>query len=144
MIVMAVVDDNNGMMFNRRRQSKDRILRERMLSLAEGGRLWMNEYSCQQFSEDGSAEAGANVKFCVDEEFLKKAGWGEYCFVENIPLIPYEKSIEKIILFKWNRKYPSDLKFDINVGNPPWNLAETREFSGSSHEKITEEVYVRG
>ena len=30
MIIMVCVDDNNGMMFNKRRQSQDRVLRQRM------------------------------------------------------------------------------------------------------------------
>ena len=34
MIIMVCVDDNNGMMFNKRRQSQDRVLRQRMLELA--------------------------------------------------------------------------------------------------------------
>ena len=34
MIVIVCVDDNNGMMFNKRRQSQDRVLRQRMLELA--------------------------------------------------------------------------------------------------------------
>lgn len=142
MIVMAVVDDNNGMMFHGRRQSKDRVLRERMLALAEGEKLWMNAYSCQQFS-DGDA-VKACEKICVDEEFLKKAGQGDYCFAENVSIASQEDSIEKIILFRWNRKYPSDFKLDIDLDSSLWKLEEVREFSGSSHERITEEVYIRG
>ena len=138
MILIVAVDEDKGMMFNRRRQSKDRVLRERILSLAKGGKLWMNAYTRRQFPEDAHAE------IIVDEKFLEKAGFGDYCFLENIPASPYEDRIEKIILFWWNRKYPSDTWFDIDLEGGGWKLSETREFSGSSHEKITEEVYVRG
>lgn len=138
MIVIAVVDDNKGMMFNKRRQSKDQVLRERILSLAGEGKLWMNEYTYRQFLDCSIG----NIR--VDEKFLDKAGAGEYCFVENTPVIPYEKRIEEIILFKWNRRYPSDFWFEIDLDGPEWKLSETREFTGSSHEKITEEVYVCG
>ncbi len=137
MILIAVVDDDYGMMFNRRRQSKDSALRERVLSLAGDGKLWMNAYTYGQFSDsDGSA-------ICVDEDFLAKAGTGEYCFAENVPLDSCEEDIEEIILFRWNRKYPSDVRFAIDLGDSVWKLTKTREFAGSSHEKITEEVYVR-
>ena len=51
MILIAVVDDRNGMMFNKRRQSKDSVLQERILMMAENGRLWMNTYTYRQFSE---------------------------------------------------------------------------------------------
>ena len=138
MILIVAVDEDKGMMFNRRRQSKDRVLRERILSLAKGGKLWMNAYTRRQFPEDAQGE------IIVDEKFLEKAGFGDYCFLENIPSSPYEDRIEKIILFWWNRKYPSDTWFDIDLEGGGWKLSETREFSGSSHEKITEEVYVRG
>ncbi|MCI8559737.1 MAG: ribonuclease Z [Dorea sp.] len=138
MIVIAAIDDNKGMMFNKRRQSKDSAVIKRILSLSGCGRLWMNTYTYQQFSGCDTSE------ICVDEEFLYKAGAGEYCFVEDHLLAPWEKEIEEIILFKWNRKYPSDLWFDIDVGSPVWKLIETKEFTGSSHERITEEVYVRG
>lgn len=138
MILTAVVDDDNGMMFNKRRQSKDSVLRERLLALAQGGKLWMNSYTLRQFSEDD------REKIQADEDFLDHAGPGEYCFVENVPAAPYDERIEKIVLFRWNRKYPADAWFDINLDEGGWKLSETREFSGSSHEKITEEVYVRG
>ncbi len=44
MIVIAAVDDCMGMMFNKRRQSQDRVLRQRIISLAEGKNIWMNAY----------------------------------------------------------------------------------------------------
>ena len=49
MIVCVAVDDNLGMTFNKRRQSQDRVLRERLLELTQGRDLWMNSYSVQQF-----------------------------------------------------------------------------------------------
>ena len=36
MILIVCVDDHNGMMFNHRRQSQDRILRGDILELTEG------------------------------------------------------------------------------------------------------------
>ncbi len=90
MIVVAVVDDNMGMMFNKRRQSKDRALRERILALAGKGKLWMNEYTYQQFSD---CDTGG---IQVDPDFLDKAGGGEFCFVENDSVVPCAKDIEKI------------------------------------------------
>ena len=36
MIVCVAVDDNLGMTFNKRRQSQDRVLRERLLELTQG------------------------------------------------------------------------------------------------------------
>ena len=50
MIIIASVDDNMGMMFNHRRQSQDRVLREHILEATKDGKLWMNHYSAKQFS----------------------------------------------------------------------------------------------
>ena len=51
MILIAAADDSYGMMFNHRRQSQDRVLRQRMLELTAGHTLWMNAYSAKQFAE---------------------------------------------------------------------------------------------
>ena len=56
-------------------------------------------------------------------------------------LKPHENIIEKLILFKWNRVYPKDFIFDIDISD--WNLLETTDFPGNSHSKITMEVYTR-
>ncbi len=135
MNVIVVIDDKGGMMFNKRRQSKDRGLRKNMLSEVEDAKLWMNAYSFGQFEE----EMGTNV--CVDEGFVDKAEVGEYCFVENLPLQEHEDRIEKLILYKWNQVYPSDLKLDIDLNSLNWQLVTTEEFEGSSHDKITKEVW---
>lgn len=95
----------------------------------------MNAYSHRQFKNmDGKQIAQA-------EDFLELAKPGEYCFVENVSVKPYEEKIEKLILFRWNRKYPGDFFLDIDPSGKPWKLMQTDEFSGSSHENITMEVY---
>ena len=137
MNIITVIDDGGGLMFNHRRQSQDRALRERVLALSDGSRLWMNAYTRRQFAD---TESGS---ISVDEDFLQKAPDGDFCFVENVPLLPVVERVERVILFRWNRAYPSDVKLDLDLSAPPWNLAETVEFPGFSHEKITQEVYVR-
>lgn len=136
MILLAVVDDRNGMMFNNRRQSQDRVMRERICELSAGSRLWMNQYSYKLFIK---SETPANIM--VDDNFLALAGADDLCFVENTDIHPYTDRIKKIILFKWNRAYPGDTFFPMDLGE--WKLVYTEEFAGSSHEKITVETYVR-
>ncbi|NMP36999.1 MAG: ribonuclease Z [Clostridiales bacterium] len=135
MILMACVDDNMGMLFNKRRQSQDKVLRAHILDITANSRLWMNYYSARQFEPDTEPQIN------IDENFLSKAAPGEFCFTEDVDVGVYEQQVEKIILFKWNRRYPGDLHFNINLSN--WRLVESHDFVGSSHEKITEEVYVR-
>ena len=137
MIVMVCLDDKNGMMFNGRRQSKDRVLRERILELVGENKLWMNAYSAKQFG----AEQILNVQ--VEEELLRKAGTGEFCFVEEQTLMDVEERIEKLVVFRWNRVYPADQYLDLDIVFGNWKLLEQSEFAGHSHEKITMEVYGR-
>ncbi len=139
MNIIVCVDDNYGMMFNNRRQSQDRVLREHILSLSSRSRLWINHYTEKQFSQDSNSAEHLNV----DDDFLDKAAPGEYCFVEDAPVASYESNTEKIILFKWNRKYPGDFHFDIDLSGKGWKLTSSEDFPGFSHEKITMEVYER-
>ena len=52
MKVIVVIDDKNGLLFNHRRQSQDRIIREKILSIIQGRKLWMNAYSHRQFKDE--------------------------------------------------------------------------------------------
>ena len=133
MKLIVCVDDNFGMLFNKRRQSKDSHLRADMLELTREGNLWMNAYSANQF-EDASA-------LHVDEAFLDKAAMDDYCFVENTDMLPYADGISGVIVYRWNRAYPSDVKFPIDLFQDRWTLISSTEFAGSSHEKITREIY---
>ena len=135
MIVCVAIDDNLGMMFNNRRQSQDKILREHMINMCSGSKLWMNEYSGSQF------EMPLSEQVIVDEDFLEKAGSDDYCFVENMPLAAYEERIQRFIVFKWNRIYPADTYFDIPLSEHGWELINVTEFEGNSHKNITKEEW---
>ena len=134
MILIVAVDDKNGMTFGGRRQSMDSRLRERIIKTVGENKLLMNAYSAKQFTE--------NKKITVDEDFLAAAGKGEYCFLENSDITPFADRVERVILYRWNRVYPSGEKFPIHLFENRWRLTETSDFTGNSHDKITEEIYV--
>lgn len=138
MILIVCLDDKNGMMFNKRRQSKDSAVRADIAAEAGNGVLWMNEYSAKQFAEDDNA-LFMDIK--VNETFMDEAAPGEYCFLEGAGASDIENRIEKLIVYKWNRLYPSDVRFDLPLDE--WKLESTVDFPGSSHEKITKEVYIK-
>lgn len=127
MNVIVTLDDNNAVGFNHRRQSRDRILNEDVLNLAKDN-LWVSGYSASLFPLAKT-----------DENYLVQAGEDDYCFAEMQALAPYEKSIQKIIVYRWNRDYPFDQLFDLDLST--WNLLSEIEFAGSSHEKITRQIY---
>ena len=128
MKLIVCLDDKNGMLFNKRRQSRDKILIENMLELCKGETLYTNEYSALLFPEN-------SVAVCEDFDAVEKG----FVFAENFMVS--EDEIQEIIIYKWNRVYPADTFFNISLDS--WRLAETVDFVGSSHEKITRERYVR-
>lgn len=127
------VDDNMGMMFNKRRQSRDGKVMEDVLKYAR--KIWIHPFSENLFED---VEDKNDVEIIVDENFLQKAEKGEHCFVENQELMSYSNDIEQIIIYCWNRKYPSDFKLDLDLNN--WEPKEVTEFVGRSHEKITKTI----
>ena len=135
MILTVCVDDRGGLLFNGRRQSQDRVLRERLLELTGGRPLWMSPYSAGQFA----GQVAPNVT--VDAACLDRAGPGEFCFAEEGGLAARAERVEGVVLCRWNRVYPADTYFDLPLEG--WTLTERGEFAGSSHETITLEVYAR-
>ena len=135
MTIIVCLDNNNGMLFNHRRQSRDGNIIKDIETTVGSSVVFANSYSESLF-----AETSINLK--VDENFLHNAGCADFCFVENISTQAYKAQIAKLIIYKWNRDYPSDFRFDIDYGND-FKLESSVDFIGTSHEKITKEVYVR-
>lgn len=131
MNIIICLDDKNGISFNGRRQSRDRLLYSRVAEYTRGAVLWMNQSTAALFGE---------YPVRVAENFLNVAGKGEYCFAENGEFLNNTDSIEKVIIYRWNRVYPRDEIIDLAFLSGK-SLVSAFEFKGSSHEKITEEVY---
>ena len=127
MILAVCADDRLGMSFGGRRQSKDAEVRRKLLALS-GGALRMSDYSARQFDEP--VYHGA--------DYLSGSKSGDWCFAESADYEDFIEKIEKIVLFRWNRHYPADVYFRF-LGK--WVLTGSEDFPGSSHEKITMEVY---
>ena len=120
------------MLFNHRRLSRDRRVCEKILDYSNEKELWMNAYSRKLFTDLTDINS-----IQVDEEFLDKSQ--SICFVENQDITPYLPKIDTLVLFRWNRDYPADFFFTVDLSQ--WNLISTEDFEGTSHEKITMEVY---
>ena len=132
MNLIVVLDDRNGMLFNHRRQSRDRVLTDRILQVS-GGKLTIHPYSAELFT-------GKDVDLTIAEDPLSVAGKGEWCFLEDRSPTPVIDQIEKLIVYRWNRIYPSDLKFDFDLS--AMQCISKTDFAGYSHETLTEEVYL--
>ena len=133
---IVCIDDKNGMMFHHRRLSRDRLLLADVQHLHCGRQLWMNAYSAALFAD-------GQERVTVAEDFLYRASPGDFCFVEDAPLLPVIERIETIYLYRWNRAYPADLYLDLLPEQYSWICSERKDFAGFSHLKITREHYVR-
>lgn len=51
MKIIVVIDNDNGMLFNKRRQSKDAVLRDQILDISKDTIIWMNTYTRTQFED---------------------------------------------------------------------------------------------
>lgn len=135
MTVIVCLDNANGMMFNHRRQSRDANVVKDILNTIKGTSLLIAPYSEPLFSQ-------AECSVSISDSFLTDADANDYCFVENTSVAKFKEKISKLIIYKWDRDYPSDFYFDIDYAND-YKLETTLDFVGTSHEKITKEVYVR-
>lgn len=129
MTLVACVDDNFGLQFHQRRQSQDRALREKLLNMVET-QLYMSPYSGKMF--------GGHEKIVVSEDYLSLAGADSWVFAEDDTYLAYADQIQRIILFRWHRVYPKDMCFTFPG---EWKLIHQVDFPGTSHEKITMEMY---
>lgn len=131
MIVIACVDDNMGLAFNGRRQSRDSAVIARIRELTAGSKLWMSPRSAKLFDGDVVPAEG----------FLLESGEKEYAFTEFAAPDLSDRRVEGLVLYRWNRVYPADLWLEVALTD--WKLVSTVAFSGTSHENITEEIYTR-
>lgn len=130
MKVFICVDNDNGMLFNNRRQSRDLKVVEKAMEISQSN-LLITEFSSKLFGE---------FNIVVNNDMLDMATEQEFCFVENKDISPYIYKIDKIYIFKWNRRYPSDFIFDCSMLND-FQMIHTEDFEGNSHEKITLEIW---
>lgn len=135
MKLIVCVDDNGGMLFNKRRISRDRVLCQHIIKMAKGANLWVNAYSRDLFSE-----TDCNIPlYCGENHCIAKE---DYLFAEDLAVEKLLPLADTLILYRWNRRYPSDVKFPLELLGQ-WKLVSACDFPGSSHEKITCEVYCK-
>lgn len=129
MTLYICLDDRNGLQFNKRRQSRDGAVLEDIRSQLTGKLL------IEPFSEKLIREA--EIPYMLPPEEA-----GDF-FSENIPSAHILAQTKKLVIYRWNRHYPSDIRWEPDLNAMGFVLQETTDFPGTSHEKITREVYVR-
>lgn len=129
MTLYICLDDKNGLRFNKRRQSRDAALLEDIRSQLSGDLL------IDPFSEKLIREA--QIPYVLPPQTA------EDFFSEDVPTEALLENCSKVVIYRWNRHYPADVRWDPDLEERGFSLEETVEFPGKSHEKITREVYVK-
>ncbi len=127
MTLYICLDDRNGLKFNKRRQSRDAAVLEDIRSRLAGNLL------IEPCSEKLMAEA--EIPYVLPPETAADF------FAEDVPAEEILEQTEKIVIYRWNRLYPADVRWEPDLNAMGFALRETAEFPGKSHEKITREVY---
>ena len=136
MKLILCVDDRYGLLFNHRRQSRDREVTADIIAESFNGRLLIEKRSEILF---GDAEKYRPV---ISDNISDEAGKNDCCFIEREPDETLLAKADELVLYFWNRKYPGDVFFrpDMKIWTPESEI----EFRGHSHDKITKRRYTKG
>ena len=130
MKLIVAIDKSNGMMFNNRRVSQDKEVTSKIIEITKNSRLLMSEYSSKLFAEYENIIITNNVLDANPED---------YFFLEDLDI--NEENIDELYIFNWNRDYPADKYFEIDLSN--LKKVSKEEIVGNSHKKITLTIYRR-
>ncbi len=126
--IIVCLDDNKGMMFNNRRQSRDKEVYADIIKSFEC--IGVSPYSASLFAE-------FNDKIKVSDKLSAQNTY----FIEDMNIEAFYNEIDEIIIYRWNRVYPADRYFNIDLSH--YSLISSNDFTGISHDKITKEIYKR-
>lgn len=133
MTLIFCVDNNFGLMFNKRRQSRDSAVLEDLKNCFAGEKICISPYSEKLFNEAG-------VDYMLCDDFTKCDG---VCFVEDKYSPDLFNLADEVILYHWGKVYPADLTFDVDLLNTDFTLCDTNILAGTSHKEIKKERYIR-
>ena len=134
MTVIVCLSDGGGMLFGGRRNSRDKAVLADIAKICDGGALFVGSISESLFSE-----SDASVISVSDP--LASAGEGDFAFIEDRHLSLHKDKITELVIYRWNRKYPFDFGIDIEPEDIGLSLAESFDFKGNAHDKITREIW---
>ena len=133
--IIICLDERKGLLFNQRRQTKDRKVIED-IAKCRSGMLYISPFSEKLFAD-------SEIPYVCEKNYLELAGENDFCFAESLDFLAYLESVKQITVYWWNRHYPSDVRLELNFDEMGFTLIEQTEFPGYSHEKITKEIYHR-
>ena len=134
MTAIVCIEDRGGILFLNRRVGRDIAVCRDIAK--DHGTVCMTEYSLPLFQE-------VQINTCVRKSPLSDGELGDVCFIENGEILNNINKISHLIIYRWNRRYPSDVKLGFEPQALGFKLVSTVDFEGQAHEKITKEIYLR-
>ena len=135
MILIFTLDDDNGTNLAGKRQSKDRVVGDKIIALAENN-LHMLQKTASFFKNNDMTDVP-----CTIWSDLWHLPTNAVFFAETPVPAEVMEQADKIYVFRWNRRYPSLAQDRVNLDG--YNKEIIEEFPGDSHDKITLEVYTK-
>ena len=136
MTIVLCLDKNGGRSFNNRRQSRDRKLIDDLCDLAGEREIYIAPYSEKLFAHTGHPTVAR-------EDYLDLVPEDGICFCEREAVSPVFGRASQIVIYRWNKEYPADRVFDVDLGAEGFRFYRKTDFPGTSHNDIDREVYVR-
>lgn len=134
MKLVICIEDRGGMLFNKRRVSRDKLMIADFAEYAGDSTVFIEPYSEELFSE-------ASLNMIISENPMKFAEDGDFVFIERQEPRAFAEAAKEIVIYKWGRRYPFDTSMNFSPEELGFKLESTFEFRGNAHEKITREVY---
>ena len=132
MTAIVCIEDRGGILFLNRRVGRDAFVSRDIAS--DHNSVLMTEYSRPLFD-------GLDIDTVISKSPLSAAGDSDVCFIESGDIKDNLDRISRLIVYNWNRRYPSDVKLGFSPGDVGYRLVASSEFVGNAHEKITKEIY---
>lgn len=126
MKIFVCIDKSNGMTFCGKRLSRDSVVCQKILEIVGQDKLHLNEYSAKLFENAD--------RLAISDDFLCDG----FCFIENVTV---PSGADEYYIFNWNRDYPADTFFELDLKSEGYKKITTENLVGTSHKKITLEVY---
>ena len=134
MHIIICLDERRGVLFNHRRQSKDREL------IADIGRNLCGTLYIKPYSESLFINRGIPYQ-CI--EHMGEIEDHDVFFAEDLDFLSVLDSVKTITVYWWNRHYPSDVRLELDLTMEGFSTVTREDFVGFSHEKITKEILKR-
>lgn len=127
MRVFMCLDQKDGLLFNDRRQSRDREVVADIEKTIGHEEIGMSEYSAKLFEGHDNIVVTDDLKDCRNV-FLEK---------DDLDLLDFDE----LIIYRWDKVYPADARLTFDYKS--MTLKDVSVITGYSHDKIIKEVYVR-